>query len=285
MISYTNNIFNKRSLVIATKHHKDQVILPLLEKSIGVSCHVPHDFDTDQYGTFSGEIERNNDPLNTVRNKCLNAMKLYGYDLGIASEGSFGPHPTLYFIPGDDEILMLIDNKNKLEIVVREISTDTNFSGQFIENKIQLKEFAEKIKFPSHGLIAKKSPNDVTDIEKGIVTWDRLFYVFDYFLNNYNSIYLETDMRAMYNPTRMNVIEKAVVKLTEKLNRLCPKCHTPGFGITDYKKGLPCGLCKFPTNSTLSVIYKCQKCDFNIEEKFPHGKNSEDPMFCDICNP
>lgn len=278
-------MFKGRNLVIATKHQKEKVILPLLEKRLGVRCHVPQDFDTDQFGTFSGEIERKNNPLNTVRSKCLKAMRLTGCDLGIASEGSFGAHPAFYFIPADDEILMFIDKKNKLEIVVREISTDTNFSGQYIENKIQLKEFAEKIKFPSHGLIAKKSQDDVTDIEKGILTWDRLFNVFDYFSTQYNSFYLETDMRAMYNPTRMNVIEKAAIKLTERLNCLCPKCQTPGFGITDYKKGLPCELCKFPTNSTLSVIHKCQKCNHKIEEKYPHGKKSEDPMFCDICNP
>ena len=285
MLKHTKNIFDKRRLVIATKHQKEKVILPLLEKRMGVSCFIPDDFDSDQFGTFSGEIERNSDPLNTVRSKCLKAMKLADCDLGIASEGSFGPHPALFFIPADDEILMLIDKKNKLEIVVREISTDTNFNSQFIENKIRLREFAEKIKFPSHGLIAKKSQNDFTDIEKGIMTWDRLFNVFDYFSTKYNSFYLETDMRAMYNPTRMKVIEKAAIKLTEKINCLCPKCQAPGFGVTNYKKGLPCETCKFPTNSTLSFIHKCQKCNYKIEQKYPHGKKSEDPMFCDRCNP
>ena len=285
MLKYTNNIFDKRRLVIGTKHHKEKVISPLIEEKLGVKSFIPNDFDTDELGTFSGEIERKNDPLSTVRSKCLMAMKLSGCDLSIASEGSFGPHPTLFFIPADDEILMLIDNKNKLEIVAREISTDTNFSGQVIANKIQLKEFAEKIKFPSHGLIAKKSQNDFTDIEKGIMTWDRLFTVFDYFSTKYNSFYLETDMRAMYNPTRMKVIEKAAIKLTEKINCLCPKCHTPGFGVVDFKKGLPCDSCKFPTNSTLSFIHKCQKCNYKIEQKYPHGKKLEDPMFCDRCNP
>jgi len=285
MMKYANNIFDDRKIVIATKHDKEKVITPHLEKKLNIKSFIPNYFDTDELGTFSGEIERKNDPLSTVRSKCLMAMKLAGCDLGIASEGSFGPHPALFFVPADDEILILIDKKNKLEIVVREISTDTNFNGQIIENKVQLKEFAVKVKFPSHGLIAKKSPNDFSDIEKGIMTWDRLLHVYDYFKTTYNSIYLETDMRAMNNPTRMNVIEKAAIKLIEKINCLCPQCHTPGFGVVDYKKGLPCETCKYPTNSTLSLIHRCQKCNYQVEQKYPHGKKSEDPMFCDRCNP
>lgn len=284
-MKYSNNIFDNRRLVIATKHHKEKVISPIIEKKLRVNCFIPNDLDTDELGTFSGEVERKNDPLSTVRTKCLMAMKSAGCDLGIASEGSFGPHPALFFIPADDEILILIDKKNKLEIVVREISTETNFNGQLIENRIQLKEFADKIKFPTHGIIAKKSQNDFSDIEKGIVTWEKLIYVYDYFTSKFNSIYLETDMRAMYNPTRMNVIEKTAIKLTEKIISLCPICQTPGFGVVDYKKGLPCGTCKYPTNSTLSFIHKCQKCKYHLEQKYPHGKKSEDPMFCDICNP
>ncbi|RTY96888.1 hypothetical protein EKL98_16285, partial [Flavobacterium bomense] len=97
--------------------------------------------------------------------------------------------------------------------------------------------------------------------------------------------YIETDMRAMYNPTRMKVIEKAAFKLVDKIKSLCPKCRTPGFGIIDRREGLPCQQCHFPTRSTLSHIYSCQKCSYKKEEKYPNGKQTEDPMYCDICNP
>jgi len=73
-------------------------------------------------------------------------------------------------------------------------------------------------------------------------------------------------MRAMYNPTRMKVIESAAIKLANKITSCCPNCNTPGFGVTDAKRGLPCEWCRFPTRSTLSHIYICQKCSY-VKEK------------------
>lgn len=33
--------------------------------------------------------------------------------LGIASEGSFGPHPSMFFISADDEFLIYMDKKQQ----------------------------------------------------------------------------------------------------------------------------------------------------------------------------
>ena len=102
-------LFKNRKLVIATKHKKETVIAPLLEKYLGVHCFVPNDFDTDTLGTFTGEVERKGNALETVRQKCLLAMEQTNCDLGIASEGSFGPHPTIFIAHADDEFLLLLD--------------------------------------------------------------------------------------------------------------------------------------------------------------------------------
>jgi len=136
-------MFEGRKLVIATKHGKEDVITPLLEEQIGVNSCVSRTLDTDALGTFSGEVERIHSPLETARMKCNMAMDISNCDLAIASEGSFGPHPSLYFIPGDDELLLFMDRLNSIEIVVREISTSTNFSGSFIRNVDELTAFAE----------------------------------------------------------------------------------------------------------------------------------------------
>ncbi len=278
-------MFEGRKIIISTKHSKEQVIAPLLEKHLHVKCFVPENFDTDKLGTFSGEIEREHDPITTLRNKCLMAMEQYNCDLGIASEGSFGAHPTLFFVPADDEFVMLIDKKNGLEIVARELSTLTNFSAEFISTEKELKAFAEKINFPSHGLIIKKSEKELGEMQKGITDWNTLNSAFQSMLRQNGKAYVETDMRAMMNPTRMSVIEKATEKLIEKIKSTCPQCNTPGFSITDSKAGLPCENCGFPTKSTLSYLYQCAKCSFTKEEKFPKQKTVEDPMYCDICNP
>ena len=278
-------MFKERRLLIATKHLKERVIAPILEKELGVICMANANFDTDKLGTFTGEIERELDPVSTVREKCLLAMKMNNCELGVASEGSFGPHPTLFFIHADEEFLIFIDKINNIEIIVRELSTSTNFNGKLINNETELLEFADKVKFPSHGLILRKSKGEDIDIQKGISDMDELEKVFTNLISKYGSVYVETDMRAMHNPSRMKVIEKATEKLVEKIKSICPNCQMPGFGITDAKKGLKCSLCGLPTNSVLSYFYECRHCHFKKEEKYPHQKTTEDPGYCDYCNP
>ncbi len=78
-------MFKGRTLLIATKHRKEQVISPILEEALGVKCIVSENIDTDVLGTFTGEVERTNSPLETARMKCE-----------LASEGSFGSHPYLF---------------------------------------------------------------------------------------------------------------------------------------------------------------------------------------------
>ncbi len=278
------DIFKGRKLLVATKHEKERVIAPAL-KSLGVEVVVPRDFDTDRFGTFSGEIERNTDPVEAARKKCLLACKQYNCTLAVASEGSFGPHPGMFFVPADDEILVLVDLENNIEIKSRELSTKTNFSGKTVYSWSEAKAFAEAALFPEHGLIVKQDRGDTVRMIKGIRTWKALeIWVKDY-LGTYGHAFLETDMRAMHNPTRMNVISQAANKLLRTARSLCPKCSAPGFDVAHVVEGLPCGTCMAPTKSTLALVYKCQKCRHTEEKKFPKGKTMEDAMYCDHCNP
>ena len=278
-------MFSGRKLLIATKHEKEKVISPLLEMELGVKCIVAENFDTDMLGTFTGEVERKDDPITTARNKCLMAMEKEHCDMAVASEGSFGQHPAMFFVHADDEMLLFIDKKNELEIIVRELSTATNFNGTVIKTEKELKDFAKQVKFPTHGLIVRKAKEDFTEIVKGITDWEKLKTTFYQFIEKYGTAFVETDMRAMYNPSRMKVIEKATEKLIAKIKSCCPQCKTAGFGIADAKEGLPCSLCGFKTRSTLSYIYTCQKCSFTKEEMYPNNKTLEDPTYCDMCNP
>jgi hypothetical protein len=277
--------FQNRRLIIATKHQKEAVITPLVSAAFGVNCFVDPNFDTDEFGTFTGEIERVKNPIDTLRQKCLMAMEKNKCDLGIASEGSFGMHPSIFFATADDELLILIDQKNGLEIIGRELTTETNFNGSEIKTQRELLDFAEKALFPSHGLILRTAKNDSTKIIKNIRNQKALIAAFEGLINEYGFAYIETDMRAMHNPTRMKIIARATEKLIEKVQSLCPECQTPGFGITSTKAGLPCGWCRFPTESTLSYVSVCQHCQFTSEKKYPNHKITEDPMYCPKCNP
>lgn len=278
-------MFKGRKLAIATRHQKETVMAPLLESALGLSCFVPYNLDTDQLGTFSGEIERKQDPLTTARNKCLMAMEQTSCDLAAASEGSFGPHPSLFFGYADEELVLFMDKKHNLEIYTTELSLKTNFAGKAIGNEQELMDFAEKVNFPSHGLILRHKQNHTAYIVKGITDRDLLFAEFRHLKKNYGSAFAETDMRAMHNPTRMEVIGLAMQKLVDKINSCCPACKIPGFGVTHAKQGLPCSLCGLPTRSTLSHIANCTHCAFTHELLYPYGIKAEDPMYCDHCNP
>ncbi|MBM3184886.1 MAG: hypothetical protein FJZ67_01180 [Bacteroidetes bacterium] len=278
-------MFRNRRLIIATKHKKEAVIAPILEEKLGVTCFVDEEFDTDSFGTFSGEIEREKDALETIRMKCLVAMEKNNCDFAVASEGSFGPHPSLYFANADDELIMLIDKKNNLEIIAREISLETNFNAKLIRNKAELFDFTKTVLFPSHALIIKKDQNDHSFLRKGIKEETLLVEYVEYCIKTFGHAYIETDMRAMHNPTRMKVIESAMKKLILNIESVCPKCSNPGFVISDVISGLPCELCNFPTDSTLFHKYTCASCEFEEKKKFPHGKELEDPMYCNRCNP
>ncbi|WP_321539083.1 DUF6671 family protein [Flavobacterium piscinae] len=212
-------------------------------------------------------------------------MNHYGYDLGIASEGSFGPHPNLFFAQADDELLILIDQKNNLEIIARAVSLETNFSVEKIQSYEQLIEFAKQVHFPSHGLLLKDRENQFSKIHKDILDWEQLKLSYDSLTEHSKEIWVETDMRAHRNPTRMQIIEQATQKLIKKVASLCPNCETPGYDVREVVKGLPCNWCKSPTSSTLALRYACQKCSHTTLEKYPNGKHYESPEFCSNCNP
>jgi hypothetical protein len=151
-------MFKGRRLLIATKHGKDQVLAPLLEEALGVSCFTYGGFDTDTLGTFSGEVARTLDPVSAAREKCLRAAKAAGCDLVMGSEGSLGPHPLMPFVACDEEILLFLDLKNNLEIMARELSAAANFAVSEVEDEQELERFARAAGFPEHALIDEEMP-------------------------------------------------------------------------------------------------------------------------------
>lgn len=266
-------------------HQKEQVMAPILESGLGVHCSTINNFDTDQFGTFTSEILRETDALSAARKKCLAVFENSTCDLAIASEGSFGPHPSAFFASADDELVMLKDKRSNLEIISRVVSFTTNFSSREIVTETELLEFAAQVHFPSHGLILRPSQNETLDMKKGIQSFEILLSHFNFLLQKYQKVFVETDMRALYNPTRLEIIEMATKQLVENALSLCQECNTPGFVVTDVVRGLPCSWCGSATTSIISHIYKCKACGFQKEHLFPNHKKSEDPGFCNYCNP
>ena len=280
-----SGFFEGRTLVIASMHRKEEVLKPLLEQGLGITVQVAEGLNTDLLGTFSGEVARQEDPLSTALKKCELALDLSGCDLALASEGSFGPHPAAFFLPANEEWLLLVDRKNKLEIHARHLSLETNFSGQEFFSIEELEAFASRVGFPNHGLILRKSKEELHGMQKGIRDPAQLRTSAIQLLESQKSGYVETDMRAMYNPSRMLVIGETAQLLLQKLNSHCPSCQFPGFSVISAEPGLPCSLCGTPSSAALAHLLVCSHCRHEEKVSFPHGKKTEDPQYCQVCNP
>lgn len=277
--------FQNRKLLIATKHGKEQVIAPILEKNLGVICFTDNNIDTDVLGTFSGEVERKKSPYKTALEKCKMAMQITGCDLVLASEGSFGAHPVAFFSQANEELVVLLDQKNNQDFFGKTLTTDTNFSGALISSKEEARIFANQIGFPEHALIIKDQEQEFKKLVKGICSPKALEKALDSMLKKEGTVWIETDMRAMYNPTRMRVIAQATDNLIDRMKSVCPVCNHPGFWVVETLQGLPCSSCGLPTKSTKSHKYTCRNCQYTENRDFPHGKKNESPMFCNFCNP
>jgi hypothetical protein len=278
--------FHDRLVVIATMHRKELAIAPVLQTSLGVRVTVPQDFDSDLFGTFTRDIDRPANQIETAKLKAERALEIVDADLAIASEGSFFPHPMLG-IPYNREIVLLLDKKHDFTVCGEFLSADTNFRHQVISSYDQAYEFALKIGFPDHAIVlmqdAKTSAKEA--IYKGIISENSLQESVDKLLKQSPQIHIETDMRSLYNPTRMNNIAKATEDLVRKLQQLCPNCNFVNFDVVERRKGLPCQLCGLPTQVTRAHIYRCDRCQFQKEVLFPDEVQFADPMYCSYCNP
>lgn len=288
------NLFANRVAVLATMHRKEQAIAPLVETDLGLTVTVPPDFNTDGFGTFTGEVKRPADQLATARLKATAALDQTGETLALASEGSFGPHPHIPFVPCNREIVVLLDRQHGLEMVGECLSTETNYRQQAVNDLSGAKAFAATVGFPRHGLIVRTLPSrpvlvqdapQNTIIAKGITTEDHLAAAVETALGQAPQAQIETDMRALYNPTRMEVIAQATRHLLEQVSHTCPACGCPGFREVKRWPGLPCALCGGPTLLTARVRYQCQRCP-QIQERPPTDWPPQaDPSHCPYCNP
>ncbi len=278
--------FCDRIAVIATMHRKEFAIAPILQASLGVRVTVAQDFDSDLFGTFTRDIERPANQVETAKLKAEKALELVAADLAIASEGSFFPHPMLG-IPYNREIVLLLDQKHNFTVYGEFLSADTNFRHREISSYEQAYDFALKVGFPDHAIVlmqdAKTSAKE--SIYKGITSEDLLKESVHELLKQSPLIHIETDMRSLYNPTRMSNIAKATEDLVRKLQQFCPNCNFVDFDVMDKIKGLPCELCGLPTQVTRAHVYRCDRCQFQQEVLFPDEVQTADPMYCSYCNP
>lgn len=275
--------------VVATMHGKERVLAPMLSASFGLDVRLAADLDTDQFGTFSREIPRVGSPLDAARAKISAAFRVMPLArIGVASEGSFGPHPLFPFVPLGQELVLLIDRETGFELEGRHAGADTNFSHAVVADVDAAVEFAERSGFPRHGLIVMACADGKPAPERALLKELTDLRAYETAIRELTSgggrAFVETDMRAHRNPTRMKAIERAMADLVRRMESACPACGLPGFDVTERIPGLPCGWCGVPTDVTRDTIWSCRGCSFR--DVRPATDNATaDPGLCQDCNP
>lgn len=277
--------YANRQVAFLTQHGKERVVAPVLEPGLG--CVVAHvqGFDTDTLGTFTGEVARPGTQLAAARLKARKGMELSGLPLGLASEGSFGPDPFTGMFPWNIEILVWIDDALGIEVVGMAqgpANSEHLLSGEWAE----VQAFAARQGFPDHLLVLR--PDGQTDprIHKGISDWEQLRASFDecQSQSSRGQVFVEMDLRAFANPSRMKHIEQAANDLLQRLRSHCPACDAPGFWITERQPGLPCSDCGKPTAVYLSELWACTRCaEKSLRQRTDMA--AAEPRHCSSCNP
>jgi hypothetical protein len=273
-----------KQVLLATMHKKELAIKQSFEQSLGCEVILPQNYDTDQFGTFCGEKERHLIPSKMVIHKAKIAMEQFSYEFGIASEGSFGPHPLIPFLPLQEEWLGFIDATNKLEVVVKKQTNQTNYAMFEFERNQSFDDFLSRSGFPLHAMIVRELSSNLV-IAKGIQTLSELESALEKAFKVSDRIRLETDMRAMFNPTRMQIIKELTLDLINRIQSVCMKCGIYGFGEIKVSGNLRCSCCSSETQLFKNIIEKCIRCDYQVIKPRPDMLYRADPSYCSYCNP
>ena len=274
---------------LGTRHGKERVIGPTLQAELGIRVELVNDLDTDRFGTFTREIPRAGTARETARLKALAAMEANGHaSFGLSSEGSFGPHPSVPFFAGGVELVLLIDRETGIELIGIDVTMQTNFASTCTTTLDEARSFAGQVSFPSHGLIViaapREKPEPALGMIKGILDPAQLEQAVQDTLRLHGRAWIETDMRAHLNPTRMRSIERAAQALAHAARSLCPSCARPGYVLVQCIGGLPCADCGEPTAKARAEVFACAGCG-RREERPLAGASHATADECPFCNP
>jgi hypothetical protein len=212
-------------------------------------------------------------------------MTLSGLPVGVASEGSFGPDPFTGMFTWNVEMVVLLDDRTGLEVVG--VSQAAAQCGDVVTaDWNEATRFATRHGFPQHQLVLRSQRKDTTTIHKGIADWDQLKTLFDAIRGDSDAgkVFIESDLRAHANPTRMENIRRATVNLAARLNSHCPACQAPGYWAAKAVAGLPCAACGAPTQLPQGETWQCVTCDHQEARLKPATERAE-AKHCQLCNP
>ena len=281
----TRSLYRGRRVAFLTQHGKERIVGPVLEGFVGCLVERVAGYDTDLLGTFTRDIPRAGTQIEAARHKARIGMELSGLPVGLASEGSFTLDPFAGIFPWNIELLVFRDDLLGLEVVGM-AQGRANSAQILAANWEDAERFAHTVRFPEHYLVLRPDHDGDPRIRKGIADWSAFKAAYEEAAAQSPSgrVFVEVDLRAYANPTRLINIRLAAVDLGRRLASLCPVCRTPGFWTVEVIAGLPCQACGAPTRETRAEVHGCLKCGHRVTRDLK-DRAQADPARCDICNP
>lgn len=272
---------------MATMHGKEAAITPAMQDKLGLVVAAVPGFDSDIFGTFDRRVPRLRTMMETALAKVRAGMVLGNCSLGIASEGSYGPHPAIPFLNGGVELMVFVDEKAGFVISEHVIEDEPTFASCIVGPDEDLSQFLMLAGFPRHALMVAPATSPTTHIKKGLVDADAVRHAISVCAEHSEDgrARVVNDMRAYLNPTRMRTIARLAGKLANRVSSACPRCAAPGFGHAGVVNQFTCELCGTPTIVPSHNIQTCTNCGLTEFHERPVTIGSSSPQNCPDCNP
>ena len=259
---------------------------------LGARLVVPDDLDTDQFGTFCGEVVRTGSALDAARAKARLGMGTAGLRYGLASEASYRSLPGLG-LPGHEELLLFVDDVRGIEVLESHRGAVAFMNGYPVSTAADLPASVIAA-LPGQALIVRPSAggdrvgHSRGDLGRGIKGINDIHVLHTAVAAVAGAAadglaLVEPDLRAHHNPGRRQVLTGLARRLAHRLATPCPSCGSPGYGRVGVVSGLPCRTCSAPTELPMHEEHACAAC--------PHRSTAHRPQrwadagHCPVCNP
>lgn len=237
--------------------------------------------DTDAFGTFTGDVPRHGTPGEVVRAKARAAAAAGATPLGLASEGTFRPHPHAP-LTIDTELVAVVDVGTGWTVTgVASAPAAWAVSVRLGPLDDVADRLGRLVPWPPVAVVRDESGaapplKDLTGGAEvaGAVRAMRAAGV--------TTVVVETDLRADRCPPRGPVIAAAAEDLARRLATTCDHCGLAGVGVERHLPGLPCDWCGGPTSEPRGHVEACPSCGSRREVL---SGGTADPARCPRCNP
>ncbi|MBW4078420.1 MAG: hypothetical protein HIU84_07940 [Acidobacteria bacterium] len=266
---------------LVTKHAKQTVIGPIFAQ-FGWILDTAW-ADTDQLGTFSGDVPRPYSPLETARQKALLGAAMTGAPWLVASEGTV--QSSFFGLVEDLEIVALVEREGARMVVGRSIGMNiraVKFRVDASTSEDEIIRRCADADLPRHRLLVALEDHSASSVG-ALDSAQSVLDVCRDFLRRDKTLVIQTDLRAHLCPSRREIIADAATDLMVRMKQHCPKCGEPGFGEEGTVPGMPCCACGLPTDETRARRWSCSACA-HFEDRPVAGADT-DPARCQWCNP